>query len=232
MVRHSLYQRSARTWPLVYSLANRYSSVPPSTRSRSGVEPAEDSRPTGLISSHGQPELIAGGQPDRLTAPAADVDMGGPAPAVHDGEHLVRGEVTERRDRYRNPERDGQEHVVQVIDGQVQPGQAEDGEHHGHGGLGVGARAARHHQAVHRAHEEEREHDDRRRRRRVPAPAVDDGHAIGTRPGQGEVDPLPDYHQEEQAAQEDQQVPPAPEDHRQRDHRQPHPGDPPARRPP
>ena len=155
--------------------------------------------------------------------------MGGPAPAVHDGEHLVRGEVTERRDRYRDPERDGQEHVVQVIDGQVQPGQAEDGEHHGHGGLGVGARAARHHQAVHRAHEEDREHDDRRRRRRVPAPAVDDGHAVGTRPGQAEVDPLPDYHQEEQAAQEDQQVPPAPEDHRQRDHRQPHPGDPPAR---
>ena len=24
MVRHSLYQRSARTWPLVYSLANTY----------------------------------------------------------------------------------------------------------------------------------------------------------------------------------------------------------------
>ena len=51
MVRHSLYQRSARTWPLVYSLANRNSSGPPSTRSRSGVEPADDSRPTGLISS-------------------------------------------------------------------------------------------------------------------------------------------------------------------------------------
>ena len=155
--------------------------------------------------------------------------MGGPAPAVHDGEHLVRGEVTERRDRYRDPERDGQEHVVQVIDGQVQPGQAEDGEHHGHGGLGVGARAARHRQAVHRAHEEDREHADRRRRRRVPAPAVDDGHAVGTRPGQAVVDPLPDYLQEEQAAHEDQQVPPAPEDHRQRDHRQPHHGDPPAR---
>jgi hypothetical protein len=70
--------------------------------------------------------------------------MGGPAPAVHDGEQLVRGEVTERRDRYRDPERDGQEHVVQVIDGQVQPGQAEDGEHYGRGGLGVDARAARH----------------------------------------------------------------------------------------
>ena len=50
MVRHSLYQRSARTWPLVYSFANRYSSGPLSTRSRSGVEPAEDSSPTGLIS--------------------------------------------------------------------------------------------------------------------------------------------------------------------------------------
>ncbi len=41
MVRPSLYQRSARTWPLVYSLANRYSSGSPATCSRSGVEPGD-----------------------------------------------------------------------------------------------------------------------------------------------------------------------------------------------
>src|SRR6516165_3069013 len=51
MVRHSLYQRSARTWPRVYSLPNRYSSGSPSTVRRSGVDPADEARPTGLISS-------------------------------------------------------------------------------------------------------------------------------------------------------------------------------------
>ena len=123
MVRHSLYQRSARTWPLVYSLAKTYSSGPPSTRSRSGVDPADNTRPTGFDLEHGQPGAHHG-QPDRFAALAADVDMsshlGGRRP-----EDLVRGEVAERHDRYRDPERDAEEHVVGVIDGQVQLGQAE-----------------------------------------------------------------------------------------------------------
>src|SRR6266702_3688010 len=49
-----------------------------------------------------------------------------------------------------------------------------------------------------------------------------------TRPGQAGVDPHADDLEEEQGAQEDQQVPPAPEDHGQRHHRQPDHGDPPA----
>ena len=139
---------------------------------------------------HGQPELVVYGQPDRVAAPAADIDVSGPAPAVDDREDLVRGEVAERRDRYRDPERDAEEHVVGVIDGQVQPGQAERRDQHGHRRLGVAARPARHHQAVHRAHEEDGQHHDRRRRRRVPAPAADDRDAVRARPGQAEVDPL------------------------------------------
>ena len=91
-----------------------------------------------------------------------------------DREDLVRGEVAERRDRYRDPERDAEEHVVGVIDGQVQPGKAERRDQHGHRHLGVAARPPRHYQAVHRAHQEDGQHHDRRRRRGVPAPAADD----------------------------------------------------------
>ena len=228
MVRHSLYQRSARTWPLVYSLAKTYSSGPPSTRSRSGVDAGRRFQADGFDLEHGQPELVDARPAGSRRAPAADVDVSGLAPAVDDREDLVRGEVAERRDRYRDPERDAEEHVVGVIDGQVQPGQAEHRDQHGHGRLGVSARPAGHHQAVHRAHEEDRQHGDRRRRRRVPAPAADDRDAVRARPGQAKVDPLPHDLEEEQAAQEDQQVPPAPEDHGQRDHRQAHRSDPPA----
>ena len=167
-------------------------------------------------------------QPDRVAAPAADVDVSGPAPAVDDREDLVRGEVAEGRDRYRDPERDAEEHVVDVINGQVQPGQAERRDQHGHRRLGVAARPAGHHQAVHRAHQEDGQHHDRRRGRRVPAPAADDRDAVRARPGQAEVDPLADDLEEEQGAQENQKVPPAPEDHGQHHHRQPHRGDPPA----
>ena len=152
----------------------------------------------GLDLEHGQPELVAHGPPDRVAAPAADVDVGGPAPAVHDGEHLVRGEVAERRDRDRDPEGHAEEHVVGVIDRQVQAGQAEGGHDHGHRGLGPGARAARHDQAVHRAHEEDRDPGDRDGRRRVPAPGADDEHAVRARPGQVVIDQIPgDYLQEE-----------------------------------
>ena len=115
-----------------------------------------------------------------------------------------------------------------MIDGQVQPGQAERRDQHGHRHLGVAARPAGHHQAVHRAHEEDGQHHDRRRRRRVPGPAADDRDAVRARPGQAEVDPLADDLEEEQGAQEDQKVPPAPEDHGQQHHRQPQRGDPPA----
>jgi len=79
------------------------------------------------------------GQPDGVAASAADVDVRGPAPAVDDREDLARGEVAERRDRYRDRERDAEEDVVGVIDGQVQPGQAERRDQHGHRYLGVAA---------------------------------------------------------------------------------------------
>ena len=111
----------------------------------------------GLDLEHGQPELVAHRLPDGLATPAADVDMSGPAPAVHDREHLIRGEPAEGRDRYRDTERDAEQHVVGVIDGQVQAGQAEQGDDHGNHDLGVGARAARHDQAVHGTHEEDRQ---------------------------------------------------------------------------
>ena len=183
----------------------------------------------GLDLEHGQPELVMHGQPDRVAAPAADVDVGGPAPPVHDGKDLVRGEVTERRDRYRHAERDAEQHVVGVIDGQVQPGQAEHGDCHGRRCLGVGARPARYDQAVHRSDEEKRDPGDRNGRCRVSAPAAEDEHAVGARPGQAVVDHLPrEDLQEEQAAQEDRQVPPAPEDHDQHHDRTPEHGDPPA----
>ena len=169
------------------------------------------------------------GQPDRIATAAADIDVGGPAPAVDDGEDLVRGEVTERRDRYCHPERDAEQHVVGVIDGQVQAGQAEQGNQHGRRDLAVGARAARNDQAVHRRHGEDRDRGDRDRRCRVSAPAADDKHAVRARPGQAEVDQhAPDDLEEEQAAQEDRQVPPAPEDHDQDHDRHPERGGPPA----
>ena len=62
---------------------------------------------------------------------------------------------------------------------------------------------------------------------RIPGPAADDRHAVRARPGQREVDPRSDELQEEQAAHEHQQVPPAAEDHGQDDHRQTEDGGPP-----
>jgi membrane-associated phospholipid phosphatase len=135
---------------------------------RAPLDPQPERRRAGrrfqadrLDLEHGQPELVVHRQPDRIAAPPADVDMGDPAPAVGDGEPLVGGEVAERRDRYCHPERDAEEHVVGVIDGQVQAGQAEHGYHRGRRDLAVGTRAARYDQAVHRRHEEDRDPGDR-----------------------------------------------------------------------
>ena len=51
IVRHSLYQRSERTWLFAYSLANtHWSSGSPAMQSRSGVDPPEPASPTGLMS--------------------------------------------------------------------------------------------------------------------------------------------------------------------------------------
>src|SRR5262249_14803491 len=169
---------------------------------------------------HVQPELVVYRRPDRLAAPAADIDMSGPAAAVHDREHLVRGEEAERRDRYRHPERDAEQHVIRVVDRQVHPGQAGHGDDHGNHDLGVGAGAARHNEAVHRTHENSGQLENRDGRRRVPGPAADDGDAVRPRPRQAAINPLADYNQEEVAAEKDQQVPPAPEDHGQHHHRQ------------
>ena len=128
---------------------------PPSTRSRSGVEPADDSRPTGLISVTVSPSWSRTAV--RIASPRRplDIHVSGLAAAVDDREHLVRGEETERRDRYRDTERDAEEHVIGVIDGQVHAGQAEQGYDHGSHDLGVGAGAARHDQAVHGTYEED-----------------------------------------------------------------------------
>ena len=94
--------------------------------------------------------------------------MGGPAPAVGDREHLVRGEEPEGGDRDRHAERHAEQHVVRVIDGQVQPGQAEQRDQDRHGHLRVSTGAARHDQAVHGAHQEDREDRHRGRGREYP----------------------------------------------------------------
>ena len=70
-------------------------------------------------------QLIAHGLPDRLAPAAGDVHMGGPAPAVHDGEHLVRGEEAERGDRDRHPKRDTEQRVAGMLHAEVQAGEAE-----------------------------------------------------------------------------------------------------------
>ena len=115
-----------------------------------------------------------------------------------------------------------------MIDGQVQAGQTEHGDHDGHRRLSVGAGAARHGQAVDDAHQEDRDDRHRGRHPGVPAPAADDRHAVRAWPGQPEVDRCPGNLQEQHASQEHQQVPPAPERHRQGDHRQAEHGGPPA----
>jgi hypothetical protein len=96
------------------------------------------------------------GLPDRRAAAAGHVDVRGPAPAVDDREHLVRGEVAERRDRYGHAQDDAGQHVVRMVDGQVKPGQAEDGNQRHHHGLGHRPRPAGHHQAVDAGHQQER----------------------------------------------------------------------------
>jgi len=59
--------------------------------------------------------------PDRRAAPAGHVDVRGPAAAVGNAEHLVRGEEPERGDRYSHPEDDADQRVVRVIDSLLQP---------------------------------------------------------------------------------------------------------------
>ena len=115
-----------------------------------------------------------------------------------------------------------------MIDSQVQASQTEHGDHDGHRRLGAGAGAARHGQAVDGAHQEDRQDRHRGRHPGVPAPAADDRHAVRAWPGQPEVDRCPGKLQEQHASQEHQQVPPAPERHRQGDHRQAEHGGPPA----
>ena len=169
-------------------------------------------QPDRLDLEHGQPELVAHGLPDRLAAPAGHVDVRGPAPPVDDREHLVRGEEAERGDRDRDPERHAEQHVVGVIDGQVQAGQAEQ------------RRPRRPPRPWRRCGGgPARPGSTRRPSGRWSATATGGDGAeyppqppmIGTPYGRGRdsaaVDPLPDDLQEEQAAQEHQQVPPAPE---------------------
>jgi hypothetical protein len=185
-------------------------------------------QPDRLDLGHGQPELVAHGLADRLPSPARHIDVRGAAAPVGDREHLVRGEVPERGDRDRHGERDAEQHIAGVIDTQVQAGQTEHGDYRDHRRLGVGAGAARHGQAVDGAHQEDREDRHRGGHPGVPAPAADDRHAVRAWPGQPEVDRCPGKLQEQHAAQEHQQVPPAPERHRQGDHRQAERGGPPA----
>ena len=108
-----------------------------------------------------------------------------------------------------------------MIDGQVQAGQAEHGHHDRDGRLRIRAGPSRHDQAVGDAHQQEREDRRRQRRRGIPCPARDDRHAVRPRPGHPLGDELYGELEEEQAAQEYQQVPPAAEHDRQRDCRQP-----------
>ena len=185
-------------------------------------------QPDRLDLGHGEPELVAHGLADRLPPPAGHIDVRGAAAPVGDGEHLVRGEEPERGDRDRHRERHAEQHIAGVIDAQVQAGQAEHGDHRGHRRLGPGAGAARHGQAVDGAHQEDRHDRHRGGHPGVPAPAADDRHAVRARPRQPEVDHRPGELQEQHAAQEHQQVPPAPERHRQGDHRQAERGGPPA----
>ena len=137
---------------------------------------------------HGEPELVVHGLADRLPPPAGHIHVRGAAAPVGDGEHRVRGEVPERGDRDRHGERHGEQHVVGVIEAQVQAGQAEHGDHGGHRRLGPGAGAARHGQAVDGAHQEDRDDRHRGGNPRVPAPAADDRYAVRARPGQPVVD--------------------------------------------
>ena len=177
---------------------------------------------------HREPELVAHGLADRLPPPAGHIDVRGAAAPVGDGEHLVRGEETERGDRDRHRERHAEQHIARVIEAQVQPGESEHGDHRGHRRLGPGAGAARHGQAVDGAHQEDRHDRHRGGHPGVPGPAADDRHAVRARPGQPEIERLPEKLQEQHAAQEHQQVPPAPECHRQDDQRQAERGGPPA----
>ena len=177
---------------------------------------------------HGKPEPVVHRLADRLPPSAGHIHVRGLAPAVGDGEHLVGGEEPERGDRDRHGEHRAEQHIAGVIDAQVQAGQAEHGDHGGHSRLGVGAGAAGHGQAVDDAHQDDREDRHRGRSPGIPGPAGDDRHAVRAWSGQPLVDPCPGCLEEEQAAHEHQQVPPAPECHDQGNHRQAEHSDPPA----
>ena len=69
---------------------------PPSTRSRSGVEPAEDSRPTGVRSVTVSPSWSRTPWRMACAAPAGHVHVRGATAPVGDREHLVWREETER----------------------------------------------------------------------------------------------------------------------------------------
>ena len=186
-------------------------------------------QPDRLDLGHREPELVAHGLADGLPPSARHVNVCGLAAPVGDGEHLVRGEETERGDRDRHAQRDAEQHVGGMIEAQVQAGEAEQRDGDRGGDLHVRAGTTRDRQAVRDAHQEDGQGRHRQRRRRVAGPAGDDRHAVGARPGQPLVDPLTDDFQEKQAAQEHQQMPPAPERRRQDDQRPAEHGDPPAR---
>ena len=97
---------------------------------------------------HVQSELVGHGLADRLPAPAGHVHVCGPAAPVGDREHLIRGEITECGDRDRRGERRAEQHIIGVIDAQVQASQAEHGDRGDRGRPGAGADPARHGQAV------------------------------------------------------------------------------------
>ena len=182
----------------------------------------------GLDLADHHAELVAHRSPDGLPPRAAHVDMCRTTPAVHDREHLVGRVEAERRDRDRNSQRDAEEHVAGMVNGQVQAGQGQQPDDRSHDGLGIRPSAAGHHQAVHRADEEDGQHGDRRRRSRVPTPVADDRDPEGAWPRYAEVDQPADDLQQEHAAHEHPQVPPAAEGHGQAHRGEPDDGGSPA----
>ena len=172
-VRPSLYQRSERRWLPAYSLANSQVSGSPLTLTRSGVEPADPDRPNGLISATWTP---AGpqGPVDGLAAAAADVQVGGAAAVVGDGEHLVGGDHAERHQGDGDPDDDGDEHVAGRVHGQVderhRQGRDQGGDHR----LAEPAQPPGGGQRVEHAHQERGQGGDRARGVGVAAPVAED----------------------------------------------------------
>ncbi len=175
--------------------------------------PAGTGEPDGLAVDDREPELVLHGLADGFPAATRDVEMGGLAAPVGDGEELVRREEAERQQWDGDADRHPGEDVEGMVDAEVEAGERNKDDDGAADELGDGPRPAGHHDGIDHADGREADDGNRRRGQRVALPAPDLGDVVGpgsrVHPDQQDADDLED----EGAGQVREQVAPAAERH-------------------